>query len=586
MIRRAVIAIAVLLLGLVVLSNTTYKKRKQQRAILDGKVSQYVAEAKVTQLVDCGVELRVVVRDPNGQRLVPGKPKLRVVRTHYRGAMLDTHQKCFVGPSQSRRVWYCSEAQEAVLLHEGPEQAQLIYGSEGGGKSTVIAMWLALRWFEMIGEGREIGLVAPTKRRLKMVRKELFKLWRVEWRIWRKSANILDLPDGTAIEMVSTHKRSEEEGSPVQGSNWSAVARDELQDQSKQIHYDITSRARSAKLAANDNGEALYFPQIASATVKDSADFRTLRAEILDSGEWIRRYLLIADSPFVDSSFIDKARRTMSDREFRRRILAEDLPPENAVYPAWQLDAEGRRLNCRPVPRIGARHITSIVLRAKTGYEHHELLIGNDPGTAKAASIYLEAYQLAGERDPVWWVRGEQFTYHKSTEQHVRLVKKTVQDRFGCNKGEFRNGKHHGPAQKAKVYSQPVGQAQDKPDMDVYRIWRREGFDISAAQARHDGKATGHIDKDMRIEMVNRLLCDASGRRRLFVDVDAQGNPVAPRLVQAFESMERDERGRAETEAKTEHDLSDPPAGLGYGLWPFEKESATVLRAAAQRGTR
>jgi hypothetical protein len=49
--------------------------------------------------------------------------------------------------------------------------------------------------------------------------------------------------------------------------------------------------------------------------------------------------------------------------------------------------------------------------------------------------------------------------------------------------------------------------------------------------------------------------------------------------------MERDEKGRAEHEEKhVRHDKSDLPAALGYGLHPFEKESATALRSDIQRG--
>jgi hypothetical protein len=56
-------------------------------------------------------------------------------------------------------------------------------------------------------------------------------------------------------------------------------------------------------------------------------------------------------------------------------------------------------------------------------------------------------------------------------------------------------------------------------------------------------------------------------------------------LVSALETMERDEKGRAEHEEKhVRHDKSDLPAALGYGLHPFEKESATALRSDIQRG--
>jgi hypothetical protein len=168
-------------------------------------------------------------------------------------------------------------------------------------------------------------------------------------------------------------------------------------------------------------------------------------------------------------------------------------------------------------------------------------------------------------------VRGELFTFHKTSEQHATQLLALVQRRFGVNIA--------GRPERAHVRAQPVGQAEDKPDLDVYRIFGRVGFDIKAAQYRKDGKATGHIDVNSRLEMVNTLLLDAAGFRRLFVEADANGRPVAPRLVEAFESMERDDHGRPKAGPKDETDLSDCPDALGYWLWPFEKESASMMRA-------
>jgi hypothetical protein len=129
------------------------------------------------------------------------------------------------------------------------------------------------------------------------------------------------------------------------------------------------------------------------------------------------------------------------------------------------------------------------------------------------------------------------------------------------------------------VRAQPVGQSEDKPSEDLYRIFRRIGLDARAAQYRQDGTGTGHIKKDDRIELLNWLF----ERERLFVECDDMGRPCAPNLVTALESMERDERGRAETERKNEQDLSDCPAALGYALWPFEKTSATAVRAGVRK---
>lgn len=569
--RSTVAALVLLAIGVGLLSDLTWRKRKQERELRDDEVA-------ADRYVDAGVMLQVVVQDDAGAELVPGKPPLRVLRCHHFGGVIDTRARPprLIAPSAHPRMWFCSEDQEAALLHTGPELGQLIYGSEGAGKTTLLAQWHFLRWLEHLGERREGGQTAPTRRRLKLFRDEVFRLWHPSWYEHRKAADVFLLCDGTRIQLVSTHRQSKEQGSPIQGYNWSWCGRDELQDQ-LDAHADIESRGRAAKQGR--------FLQIASATVKDSPAFRTLCAELRESGEWLRRYLLIGRSPFVSPAFLASKRRVMTDREFRRRFLAEDLPPENAVYFAWQRDADGRRLNLRPIPTLGARRITSIVLSRKTGNRAHDLLVGHDPGTAKAASIWLDAFQIGSDPDPVWWVRGELFTRHRTSEQHALALLEKVRGR-GCNLGRIVNGRLTGPPEIAHVRAQPVGQAQDKPDLDVYRVFSRIGLDIKAAQYKKDGTGTGHIAKDSRVEVINRLLCDADGRRRLFVECDELGRPVAPRLIEAFESMERDDKGRAEQEAKDEHDLSDVPAALGYALWPFEKEAATALRATIRKDAR
>jgi hypothetical protein len=517
------------------------------------------------RFVDVGVVLRVIRVDPNGDITLDSGRRARVLREHRWGGLVDTKATppAIVGPSRNPRIWMCSESQEPIILHaDSVPLGHLVIGSEGAGKTTALAMWHHRRWIENLGEFREGGQTAPVLNRLGLVKDEFKKLWRPSWGRYcqRDDFTGFELCDGSRIRFQHTHRQSASQGSPIQGFNWSWAGRDEFQDQID-VHLDIESRLRAAKA-----GRA---KQLATATAKDDPDWRTLRDSIIAGGQWAMSRLLVAESPFVAENFLAVKRQSgVTEREFRRRWLAEDVPPESRVYFSWD-----RKENLRPAPHVGARRVTSLVLSRKTGNRRHNLLIGHDPGTAKAASVFLEAYEIRGEI--CWWVRGELWTLHKSTEQHA-LDALAIARKFGCNvrpDGEI-----------AHVRAQPVGQAEDRPDLDVYRIWSRCGFDIKAAQYKKDGTGTGVIKKDARIEMVNRLLCDAAGKRRLFIDVDDHGKPVAPKLVEAFETMERDHRGRAEHEAKDEKDPTDAPCALGYALHPFEKESATQLRNDIRRG--
>jgi hypothetical protein len=552
--------LALVLVGVWVLTKDSFALRKIERNVTE-RVYGF------DRYVNACVRLDVIAPDPSGPVDLPSGLRARVLRSHYRGGIIDTKANPpRIGGWDEPTVWLCSEDQEPLILHpDAAPRGQLVIGSEGAGKTTALAIWHAFRWFENFGEHREGGQTAPTLNRLGLVKAEILKLWPEPWRVYanRDDFTGFDLCDGSRIRFVSTAPRPEKSGSAIQGFNWSWAGRDEVQDQ-VDVHSDIEARGRAAK----DGGT--YYKQLGTATAKDAPDWRTFRDALLAGGAWQGSRLLIERSPFIAPGFLESKRRSgMTDREFRRRFLAEDVPPESRLYFNWS-----REHNLRPVPLVGARKITSLVLSRKTGNPLHGLLVGHDPGVAKSASVIVDAYDIRGEVH--WWVRGELFTMHKTTEQHALELLDIVRKRFGVNVSADR--------ERAHVRAMPTGLSEDKPDLDVYRIFKRVGFDIRAAQYRKDGTATGVIDRESRIELMNMLLCDASGRRRLFVECDELRRPVAPKLVESLESIERDESGRISRDKNLDRDKSDAPDALGYALWAFEKESASALKADIRKG--
>ena len=186
MTRRAWTAL-LLLIGVAVYSDLTWRKRQWERQLAARTQS-------VDHLVDIGVELRTVVQDPKGERLIEGKPRLRVLRVKRAGGILDTQLGQLVAPSQQRTIWYCSEDQEPIILHADtmPLGVQ-VYGSEGAGKTTVLPRWVYFRWLELLGEKREGGFIAPTQKRLRMFLKELQAAFPPSWYSYLKSEELLTL---------------------------------------------------------------------------------------------------------------------------------------------------------------------------------------------------------------------------------------------------------------------------------------------------------------------------------------------------------------------------------------------------------
>jgi hypothetical protein len=515
------------------------------------------------RFIDIGVLLHVVKRDPLGKELIPGKPRMSLVgKPVPYGGIIDTKSEVprRVDRSQSPQHWFCSEQQLPIILHGGPLAGQIVEGGMGAGKTTCGVMWTYLRWLEHLGMFREGGVTAPTNERLDIVLREMFAMFPSHWYRYQSSKHLITMCDGTRIRGVSTYQQSDSQGSRVQGYNWSWLFADELQDQIAAF-IDAMARLRSGR-----KGGA---PRLGTATAKDDPAYRELKTKLTDGGVWAVSRMLGPDSPFVHADHWEAMRRMTSDRDYRRLVLAEDLPSESRLYLSFD-----RKENIRPIP-LGARKITSVVLSRKTGDRRHALLFGNDPGTAKAGTVFLDAYDVRGEI--CWWVRGELFTLHETTEQHAVKTLDIVRKQFGCN--------IRPDAEQAHGRAMPVGQAEDKPDLDLYRIYKRVGLEVRAAQYRKDGTGTGVIKKESRIGMLNMLFCDATGKRRLFIECDDRGVCVAPQLVAALETMERDEKGRAEHEEKNvRHDKSDLPASLGYALWVFEKESALAIRADIRKG--
>jgi len=294
-----------------------------------------------------------------------------------------------------------------------------------------------------------------------------------------------------------------------------------------------------------------------------------VRRRITASGIWTQRRVDARTNPFVHASYWADCAAQMSPREFDRIVRGLDVGPERAVYPAWS-----REHNLRPIPQIGSENVTRQVL-SRLGGQSWAMLCGHDPGTRYDVTLMLQAYRLAGSQEIAWWVVDELTTSRTTTEAHVAQLLERLQSKWECHRPSLR-GRDDLDADRARVHIDPWGQSDSATDRTVHQFFRAAGLDAASAALRvaASGKSMsqGRIHIDAGIEMINRLLCSQSGSRRLFVDVNPDGSPVAPRLVDAFEMSERDLMERAEHEKKgTDADRSHWPSALRYALWPLER---------------
>jgi hypothetical protein len=548
--RRGYLLLA-FLVGAAVLTNLTFRARKAHK--------EFVEEVESAErYVDMGIVLNVVRRDlEHGKELLPNAPPLTIVRQHHFGGVIDraADPVRFSGPSLKPAHWYCSEQAEPLILHaDDLPPRQLVYGSMGAGKTITLAQWLYLRVLEFTGLGVELGATAPTNERVTMIARAIRDLWPAQTWTWKERDRTFSMANATTVRLLSTHQSSKAEGSRVQGYTWAAHAGDELQDQ-LEVDGDIEARGRGAP-----NG---VYRRFNSATAKDDPMWRNFMERVKKTDRyWTVKHLVGPESPFQFPEYWNALAQTMSVREYQRKVLAQDVAPDERLYTSWD-----RKENIRPRPRVGASDVTAAEL-GRFGYRGLALLMGHDPGRTVDVTLVLKAYQNPKRQDPDWWVLGEIVTERKTTEGHCVELKEFLRRNWN---------------QPGLIHCDPHGinAANDdtRPDITVVKTFMRHGFTIKPA-AYSPGKTTpGQVPREARIDLVNTLLCDAAGHRRLFIDCDDRGQPVAPRLVEALERQQRDAEGKAERGIKGEGDLTHYTCALGYALWPIEKPRLADLRS-------
>lgn len=587
MITRRALLVGAACLGALMLSDIARAERRQLEEIERRSDATYV---------DMGVELRVVVRDEiDGAPMVPGNSEpVRVIATHRAGGIVKVYTDTqgnrtarIVAPSKNPVIWYASEAQADLILHDGDVPWVLVNGSEGSGKTSLLCLWVFWRSLAHIGHEREIGITAPTFARLAHVKREIKRWWRPSWYRFSERNQKYTFTAGPSVQLVSATQRSEEAGSPIQGANWVAAAADEFQDHFSR-DADIIARGRSAPRG--------WYPRLNTSTFKDSPDWRTFRAQCeTNSVDWHTALLLGLESPFIPPSHWERFKRGVTLREYQPRVLAMDVGPERQLYYAWRRsivanDNTKQPGNLRTLP-LGAVDVTARELSG-SGVRNASLLLGHDPGRRQHVTEILKAYEFPEQRvapdgrrlPPLvrWFVVDEITTPECTIETHVTRVLERVRSKWRCQLNDPYTGRLSPNSPVALVRIDPHTPTGDEhPDRVVYAQWRNAGFHTMAAAYHPQTQRPTPIKVEARVDLLNTLLCNTDGERRLFVLILESGEPAAPKLVAAFETMERDERGAAEWEAKDENDLSHWPASVAFCTWAIEKPRVDALRMRA-----
>jgi hypothetical protein len=247
-----------------------------------------------------------------------------------------------------------------------------------------------------------------------------------------------------------------------------------------------------------------------------------------------------------------------------------DVGPERQLYHCWSRKLARRfsPATCGPF-RSAPIDVTAEVLAPYL--PRGGVLIGHDPGKRQHVSMFLKAYRFRGDRLIRWFVVDEVTTDDATIEKHVAEVMERVRKVWRCNLKSSLDGRLDPYAPQALVRIDPhTRSGDDHPGRDLYAVWRNAGLVARAAAYNPGTSDPATIKRESRFDMMNTLLCDVNGERRLLVACDDQGSYRAQKLVKALESMERDAAGKGEADKKDGNDLSHWPAAVGYALWQIE----------------
>jgi hypothetical protein len=407
-----VMALLALGVGVGLYTDTTWEKRQYERDL--------ARRVRTTDnFVDIGITLRVVCADPDGEQLIPGTPKLRVLRETKAGWVIDTQSRRICGESAYRRVWYCSEDQEPLILPPQGDAARALrpYGSEGSGKTstTVRGGVLPLARERCSRAAR----AASSRRRTAGSARSTASSRRVRGlvRLHQDREPHHAVRRHAPADGVVAPAKQADEGSPIQSFSWSFAAGDEDQDQTDR-HADIEARGRSARSATASSGIGSSAPaprrirrSSARTATSSSAQLddgtKLWSAELLGKRVAVRGPVALGTPPQVDV-----AARIRCAASSRRRAASSWR-----CSTRWDRDRNltARFRASRSTSRAGvlARLPVAVVNRASIS----RCIVGHDPGNIYNTSVVLRLLMFGDV--PTWMVVGELQRRQTTARQHA-----------------------------------------------------------------------------------------------------------------------------------------------------------------------
>jgi len=436
----------------------------------------------------------------------------------------------------------CHDGQLPVLLFAEPGILRVLaLGTPGAGKTTCAVIRGVMQALDH--PGTQGALVAPVSDRRDVLVEKFQELVPAHWvadQLPKGKGYVLK--NDSTIWILSAKRASKQYGNPLQGRDWDWAVVDESQNVEDDSHREIAARGRRA---------GKRYQIIETATNAPLPAFR-VRKERSFKGRAHNRLIRFTgyQNPWVEPEFWRQMKAEHSDRDFREFYLAEDVAPERLVYPRFsyashicprgQVPAWADEVTRR---RWGRLVDVTEKITAEWSYDRpSRWILAQDFGVLVNATIALKAYQ-AENGDRLWWCCFEH------TGQHTDLHAQSLRQYFDPD--------------ECVVVGDPHMNSKESDKSD-YHIFEAAGWFIRPA-------VHGKISVKHRLAMLNALLEDAAGVRRLFVDCDTAGVEKCPMLVRALLTSEMNDMGGDAVRKNGMQDMTHWPSAVAFGVFPWER---------------
>jgi len=511
----------------------------ERRQVIDRIRSLTYSGRSSVRYVPMWLRFRVWERDDSANP--PGKPGGLLPGLY--GGTWDRHLRTYVGTEPERdediSELLCHPGQiEAVGFAKPSVMRLMMLGGPGSGKtrclSLIQAKWSAQR------PSTTGGVVAATRDRVEVVWRDVLDTMPRHWiEEIREHAGELILVNGRKLEFVAAKEPSKLVGSPIQGRSWRDAQVDETQNLHDRAQMDIDERGR--RVGAD------YMVVETATRVAHLGHFEDRLENLYKRSDY---HAIIRLNPlentFVTGAYWERFKASYSEQDWRRRIMSEDVAPEWLTYSAWS-----RRENVRPAPRTPEHDVTREFTRERYGHLQKnavgwDWVVGTDWGTLCTASVWLKAFRNPKTGEVDWFAIRETVSGFGSTAaDHVRELAKVR------SLHEF------------IMIADPGINTRDVTKSD-YHLAANEGATVRPAHVKP-------IEVKHRVSMLNALLCDAHGKRRLFIDCDEHGHPTCPLLARSFLQVVVAPDGKLEGNKKDYQDPSHLPSAVSFGVFPWER---------------